>query len=270
MSLIDEALKRARQEADRQKAAERETRYARVPVYVPPARAGRRWLVPALAACLGAGLAAGVVISRPAPPPLAPSPATAPALPGSGGAPAERPAQVVSEKPPGVSEKPPVVAEKEPRREPPPSPSPGEGEGSDGRGGQGVRASSPAPQPAPAPPAPAPREEPIALPNPPREAAAPAQPVQAPQPSSLLPPAPSLPQPPPASGEPRSYVREVPAPGGAVLRLNGIAFSAQPVALFGDKVVAPGESIGGFTVVEIEAKRVKLQSPGGTVYVTLK
>jgi hypothetical protein len=66
-------------------------------------------------------------------------------------------------------------------------------------------------------------------------------------------------------------VREVPSPGGGTLRLNGIAYSAQqPVALFGDKVVAPGESIEGFTVVAIEAQRVKLQGPGGAVYVTLK
>jgi hypothetical protein len=59
-------------------------------------------------------------------------------------------------------------------------------------------------------------------------------------------------------------------PGGGTLRLNGIAFSSQPVALFGDKVVAPGESVSGFTVVAVEAQRVKLQGPGGTVYVTLK
>ena len=38
MSLIDEALKRARQEASRQDAAAREARYARVPTYVPPVR----------------------------------------------------------------------------------------------------------------------------------------------------------------------------------------------------------------------------------------
>ena len=66
-------------------------------------------------------------------------------------------------------------------------------------------------------------------------------------------------------------MRELPLDGGAVLRLNGIAFSEKPVALFGDKVLAPGESVGGFTVVEIEVKRVKLQGPGGAVvYVSLR
>jgi hypothetical protein len=98
-----------------------------------------------------------------------------------------------------------------------------------------------------------------------------------PQPAPSPPPAPapapaSTPAPPaPAQlTETRSYVREVPLPGGGTLRLNGIALSAQPVALFGDKVVAPGESISGFTVVTIETQRVKLQGPEGTVYVTLK
>jgi hypothetical protein len=78
----------------------------------------------------------------------------------------------------------------------------------------------------------------------------------------------ALPQIPPA--EPLSYVRELPLPGGGTLRLNGIAFSAQPVALFGDKVVGPGETVSGFTVVEVEAQRVKLQGPSGIVYVSLK
>jgi hypothetical protein len=77
-----------------------------------------------------------------------------------------------------------------------------------------------------------------------------------------------LPQTPPA--EPVSYVRQVPLQDGGSLQLNGIAFSSRPVALFGDKVVAPGESIGGFTVVAIEAQRVKLQASGRMVYVTLK
>ena len=70
--------------------------------------------------------------------------------------------------------------------------------------------------------------------------------------------------------ETRSYVREVPVEGGGTIRLNGIAMSAKPVALFDDKVIAPGESINGFTVLEIEAKRVKLQGPTGTVYVSLQ
>jgi hypothetical protein len=213
MSLIDEALKRARQEASRQDAAAREARYARVPTYVAPVRRSRSWLLPGVvAACLAVGGAAGVLLSRSSqgPHPLAPSPATPPALPGRGGTPAEVSAKTkIIPKP---EAKAPVIER------------------------QRVRA----PEPAPAPPPPAP-------PAP----AAPSGPVV------------DLPQAPPP--ETRSYVREVPLEGGTVLRLDGIAFSAKPVALFGDKVLAPGESAGGLTVLEIEAKRVKLQGPEGSV-----
>jgi hypothetical protein len=190
------------------------------------------------------------------PHPLAPSPATPPALPGRGGTPAEVGAKIEPKADEKIVQKPAVeeqVAEtkiaskpvtEKPAIEKPPevrSPSPGEVGRGDGRGGQGVRAPEPAPPQAP--PAPAP--------------AAPVGPVV------------DLPQPPPP--ETRFYVREVPVEGGAALRLNGIAFSEKPVALFGEKVLAPGESVGGFTVMEIEAKRVKLQGPGGTVvYVSLK
>jgi len=91
--------------------------------------------------------------------------------------------------------------------------------------------------------------------------------VRAPAPADAGPVV-DLPQSPPV--QPASFVRQLPLPDGGSLQLNGIAFSAKPVALFGDKVVAPGETIGGFTVVEIEAQRVKLQGSGRTVYVTLK
>jgi hypothetical protein len=59
----------------------------------------------------------------------------------------------------------------------------------------------------------------------------------------------------------------MPLPGGGTLRLNGIAFSEQPVALFGNKVVAPGESVAGFKVVAIEPRRVRLEGQGGMVVV---
>ena len=83
MSLIDEALKRARQEASRQEAAEREKRYARVPVYVPPSRRSRPWLLPVVVTvCLAAGVGGGMLLTRsshpPTPsaaPPQAPTPA---------------------------------------------------------------------------------------------------------------------------------------------------------------------------------------------------
>jgi len=238
MSLIDEALKRARQEAARQEATEREARYARVPVYMPAPRRARPWLLPAvLGACLAVGVAGGVFLARrpsapapsPGPHPLAPSPARppAPTPSGRGGTPA------------AAVEKP-VIEELEES----PSPSPGEA----------VRA--------PIPPPPKPAVTPVP------EPAAVSPPQPAPPAAAQEGPVVALPQPPPA--EIRSYVREVPVPGGGTLRLNGIAFSTQPVALFGDKVVAPGETVSGFTVLAIEAQRVKLQGPAGTVYVSLK
>ena len=68
----------------------------------------------------------------------------------------------------------------------------------------------------------------------------------------------------------KTFVREMPVPGGGKLTLNGIAFSENPVALFTDKVVSPGEEIQGFKVSKVEAGRVELQGHGVTVYVTVK
>jgi hypothetical protein len=68
----------------------------------------------------------------------------------------------------------------------------------------------------------------------------------------------------------KTFVREMPVPGGGTLTLNGIAFSDNPVALFTDKVVSQGEEIQGFKVSKVEAGRVELQGHGVTVYVTVK
>ena len=260
MSLIDEALKRARQEASRQEAAEREKRYARVPVYVPQSRS-RPWLLPVVVAvCLAAGVAGGVLFRSPHP--VAPSAANPPAPTPPVAPENAEPKKPIVEKPAekAAVEKPVIEEQSEPG-----SP----------------EASAPIPLPKPAPPKPVaePTPSPASPPSPVVALRQPASPpplppspvVALPQPSQTPAPAPSAGSAPaPTPAEIRSYVREVPAGDGTTIRLNGIAFSAQPVALFGDKVVAPGESISGFTVVAIEAQRVKLQGPGGTVYVTLK
>jgi cytoskeletal protein RodZ len=245
MSLIDEALKRARQEASRQEAAEREKRYARVPVYVPQSSRSRPWLLPVVVAvCLAAGVTGGVLFTQnPHPPVLSavPPPAPTPSVVTQN---AETPEIKKPEKAPKKTDETPVIEEKAPVQ-PAPAPAP--------------EKIAIEPRPAPTPSVPASPPSPvIALPQPPPT------PASAPR-EEPIPPAPSAP-----SADIHSYVREVPVAGGGTIRLNGIAFSAQPVALFGDKVVAPGESIGGFTVVAIEAQRVKLQGPGGAVYVTLK
>jgi hypothetical protein len=119
---------------------------------------------------------------------------------------------------------------------------------------------APAPIPTPIPevrtPEPAPLPQPEAPPAPPAVVAPPAPPLQ----ETAAPPQ-----------ESRSYVGEVPIPGGGVLRLNGIAFSTEsPVAVLDGKVVVPGEVIQGFTVVEIRQNQVKLEGHGETVFVSLK
>ncbi len=244
MSLIDEALKRARQEAARQDSAQAEGRYARVPVYEPPSRNPRAWLLPVVVAgCLAVGIGVGLIASRGGSAPSAPPPAVA-----------ENPAPVASQSvdPP----QPPATAQPE---------------------------TEPRPVPAPADLPRIVEEAPVPVAPPPVRPSAPPVQQEAPRPVAPTPAAPTLPSttpvPPsagpeialPATPPASTYVREVPLPEGGTLRLNGIAFSGQPVALFGDKVVSPGESVNGFTVVEIEAKRVKLQGQNGaTVYVTLR
>ena len=233
MSLIDEALKRARQEAARQDSAQAEGRFARVPVYAPPPQRTRGWLLPVvLAGCLAVGIGVGVVLSRRAAAPAAPPPSVA----------EHRASEVVPQR---VDPRPSQTATDAPR----------------------IVEETPVPA-APREEAPAP---PVTRPEPVQEEVVP--PPATPAPTPTAPPVPSagqevaLPATPPAS----TYDREMPLPDGGTLRLNGIAFSGQPVALFGDKVVVPGESINGFTVVEIERKRVKLQGrDGATVYVTLR
>lgn len=94
-------------------------------------------------------------------------------------------------------------------------------------------------------------------------------------PSTPAPPAPA-PSPPTAQAagdlvDGQTYAGEVPVPGGGTVKLNGIVYSQnQPVAVLDGRVMAPGENIQGFTVVAIEAGRVKLQGFGAIVFVSPK
>ena len=68
-----------------------------------------------------------------------------------------------------------------------------------------------------------------------------------------------------------TYVGEVPVPGGGSVKLNGIVFSPDhPIAVLDGRVMGPGETVQGFTVVAIESGRVKLQGHGATVYLSSK
>jgi hypothetical protein len=254
VSLISEALKKARQEAARQDAARQGVPYA---VGSTEPKAERNTFVMLLAG-LGAGCLLAVALFATAffagwgpfeKSPAAPAPQVAQASPSATTVPvpavpsSSAPAEIQEEEPTGpVQAIPPPAPAPEPQpAAPPPSIE--------------IRPTVPAPRPEPVPaePAPAPQEER------PAEAA----PVPAPPPTPAS----------PAGGlvEGQTYTGEVPVPGGGALRLNGIAFSQErPVVVLDGRVMGTGEVVQGFTVVEIEAGRVKLQGHGATVYVSPK
>lgn len=240
MSLIDEALRRARQEAARQDAARQEERYRQVPVLPPMAMRRSSFARPALigaivAACIAAGIGIGVYLGR-APEPAQPSSRT----------------RVTTEATPAPSDpaleapqRPLEVMEDVPEETPEPE----------------LMPLTPVPVPTPEPEVPeqVPVTEQEELEPPPTLDVAPPPPTPEPAPEPV--PVPEV----------RTYVREVPLPDGGTLRLNGIAFSAaQPVALINDKVLAKGESYQGFTVTDIQANLVELRGNGMTVRVSLK
>jgi len=221
----------------------------------------RSWQVPVLAAvvvaCLAVGIAIGLSFSgrdddqRAAmpPPPAPPAAASAPQEPSLLEAPQEAAAEPAPEAPPV-----PVLEEEEaapPVAEERPAPAPPVQEE------EPVIAEMRQREIALNPPAPRPQSTPEAAPEAVRESEPPA-------------PAPAAEPAPVAGGPERVYQQEMPLPGGGSLRLNGIAFSEQPVALFGDKVVAPGETVAGYKVVAIEARRVRLEGQGGVVVVEMQ
>jgi hypothetical protein len=256
MSLISDALKKARQEAARQDAQRQGLPYA-VGAADLPAR--RTSLLPLLMG-LGAGglLAVALLVfawsagwgpfAKPAPK-AAQVAATAPAAPPSPVKPAAEPAA------------PPKAVAPETSPAPPPRPVPP------------ARESRPQPPPVETRPAP-PAETPVARPAPVTPAPSPPVTVN-PVPPAPSPAAPARPSPaatPQGTGDladGRSYVGEVPVPGGGAVKLNGIAFSKDhPIAVLDGRVVEPGEVVQGFTIVAIEDGRVELQGYGATVFVS--
>ena len=291
MSLIDEALKRARQEAARQDAAQRYA-YPATPAQVPARDRSRKALLTGLAAGLLIGvLAIGgtlwVTRSRsgdevaaapsPAADTAAPLPVTIEELqPG---------ATSTTAAPPVPPTELPALAAPTPAPVPVPTPAPP------------ARVEVPATEVQPRPAAPAPAERPVAPPlpatppvepqTPPPAAAEPPTAIAAPPPPPLVVPAPdpeapgtvpapthtAPPETPPAqpgSGlDGRTFVRELQVPGGGRLELRGIASGSQPAALINGRVVGQGEVIEGFTVVGVEPRRVRLRGYGATVFLSL-
>ncbi|MEA2563366.1 MAG: hypothetical protein QOH06_4870 [Acidobacteriota bacterium] len=236
MSLIDEALRRARQQAAHQDAAKRDEPYRHVPVLPPMASRKRSGLNPALigaavALLVVAGIAFGVYLGRGSSPEPQPRIAEAPSIPPVPTPEPQRPVTVQEE-----------IPEETPKPKPEPTPAP----------------VVIAPIPAPPAPEPEPTAEPVA-----QEPLPPPTPAPTPEPTPKPVPIPAP--------EVRTYVREIPLPEGGSLRLNGIAFSAsQPVALINDKVLTKGESYQGFLVTDIKANLVELRNNGTIVRVTLK
>ena len=239
MSLISEALKKARQEAARQDSLRQGVPYAVGSVDLPRRRNPLLPLLAGLGAgCLLAGLLfGGAWIAGVGPfdkPARETQVAQAPATPQEA---TPAPAPVVTEIAPPAPTPPPVeqpVIRLEPHAAPTPAPAPVEEE----------RPAVLVPEPSPAPPT-----------------------LQT-QPARPVLPAPVIPG---GLEEGKVYTGEVPVPGGGSVKLNGIAFSQdQPIVVLDGRVMGPGEVIQGFTVVEIQSDRVKLQGHGTTVFVTTK
>jgi hypothetical protein len=236
MSLIDEALRRARQQAASQESARRDERYRQVPILPPMAArrdrsAGPALVAGAVAVCVVAGIGIGVFLGRRAGEERAVPVETVQMPP----APEETAPPVETPRSPAVPAQ--IVEEVTP-----------------------LPASSPTPAPRPEE---TPRQE------------LPASEVEPFNPPPVLDTAPASPTPEitpePVTPEVRTYVREVPLPDGGTLRLNGIAFSStQPVALLNDRVLGKGESYQGFTITDIQAGVVELQGNGMIVRVSLK
>ncbi len=264
MSLISDALKKARQEAARQDSLRQTLPYAVGTADTPERRNVYMPLLAGLGAgCILAALIFGVVylggwgpFSRTRKDAIQIAETPAPAVTTRTAASAE-PAPV-----------PPVIEERSQSVPPTPAPPPAP---------ERIQEPKPTPAPLPAAPArvetPAPRTEPAPLTAEETRLAPPPVPTPAPAPvtpvvTTAVPPSA------PSSGgleDGKSYLNEVPVPGGGVVKLNGIAYSPDhPIAVIDGRVVAPGEVVQGFTVVEIQARQVKLQGHGATVFVTTK
>jgi hypothetical protein len=233
VSLIGEALKRARLEAARREGEARSTAYASAPAYAP-----RRRRPPAT--MVAAGLALGLVAGAGA----------YWALRAGGFAPEPPPVEAVR---PAVSET---------LSAPMPAPVP-----------TAAAASQPAtPEPPPIPVAPqqlpiAPPPTPAApalfsLPS-----ASPTAPIEARGDRARLARQPAAP---PEAG--RTYSRAVDLAGGKRLELDGIVASpTEPLAMMNRRLLAPGEVIEGHTILRIEPKRVELRGPSGaTFFISLR
>jgi hypothetical protein len=282
VSLIDEALKRARQEAAQQDAARRGPAPSWTPVPLAPLRERRSPLPLAVALAVALLLAIGLVWSTrrtPAPPSAVGTVAAAPAERAVAQPAAPAVQSTVQPAAPAPRDRAaPATREDDASRQAART-APREGGDVADRSDRADRSErsdrgQAAPEPRTA------RAEPGREMASRREPAPPASPAPttaaAEPPASRARAAEARPAAPAAAAtvapeDGRSYVREASLPGGRKLELRGIAFSdTQPVVLINGKVLSPGEGVEGYTVVSIQPQRVELKGASGTLYLTLQ
>ena len=275
MSLINEALRKARHEAARQDAARRGLSYP-----VAEQKSARPPLVPILAAVVLVVIAGGLVYwlggrSARSGVDIAATPATA-------GEPESASGTVSSPAPPS-----PALAASEAAPEPAPPTSTPLGRESVAR----RESVAPAPEPRAAEPAPAarpiePRPEPsesprltdpaptVPAPRPASPPAAPAAEPTAAQPepaATTVEPAPLPEEPAPTEGITGTFVGEASIPEAGQLRLGGIAWSErQPFALINGRVVGPGDWIQGLQIESVGRSEVVLRGNAGSYVLRLR
>lgn len=270
MSLIDEALKRAQEEAARRDpagAGRKAHRWAAGPVFL------RRRPPPALvativAASLGAGLGLGFwIFSRPATPErvtperVVGAAATPPEVAETAGA--GVPAAPAGENGPAAAEPPSGAAGRSPEATPEPSlPPVTQASSSPAAAAQEAPATGGRPAPATTPMAGSGRAVAVSR----KEAERPAGRSTS-QPDHR-PPHPAAET---TAGADHTFHRQATVGGGVTLSLQGIAFSPEnPVAVINGQITGAGEAVAGWTVVEVLADRVRLKGPDGEVTLLLK
>ncbi|MDX1643161.1 MAG: hypothetical protein R3244_02265 [Thermoanaerobaculia bacterium] len=254
MSLINDALKRARAEALRQEEDGRRTEYRTVPAHSWRSDRQRQlliagWVIAALALALVVGMwvrfgsEAPTVAERGVEP-------GAQALPESGGG-SPRPTASPADGSPTSSNLAPSASERVPVS--PPS------------AGQSVASS--------APPADADSEAAAV------DGGAPSSGASAQQPQPRGGKAGDGDSASPAGGRQGSsplepgatYLRRVRTADGSVAELGGIAYSeSRPIAVINGSVVSTGDFIGGFTVIAVEPERVELEADGVRIFLALR
>lgn len=263
MSLIDEALKRARMEAARKAAESEGLPYPTIPRHLAPRRRG--WPLPAMVAlAVLVGVAVGVLLAS------------------RGGSPAARVTeqQLATEAAPTASPQMPAVAV-EPAQ-------PGESGSQPVVEGPlaptsplvGTTESTPSPAPAPRPRATRPPTKPLAERVEPAPEVAPPTATTVTDPDSgMLLVLPDRQASAVVGAGPRgtsetpaeSYEQQVPLPGGGTIELGGIAWSETgPFALINGRVVGPGAVIEGYTLERIGPGHVELTGDGRRILLSLQ